>query len=102
MGEAVTGPNPRKSATTGGLRFNLFNLVTAGMYTCVVNTSAGVSMDSFTVRIRGEDTRMRAHTHAHTRTARARTHTRAHTHVHAHTRLATVVMLSSLIQHLLN
>ena len=68
MGETVTGPNPRKSAT-GGLRFNLFNLATAGVYTCVVNTSAGVITDSFTVHIRGMYTHTHIHACTHARTS---------------------------------
>ena len=35
------------------LRFNAFVLDLAGVYTCIVNTSAGLGMDSLRVQIRG-------------------------------------------------
>ena len=51
---AMLGSAPGVAVTaTGALRFDAFVLVHAGEYTCIVNTSAGVSMDSLRVQIRG-------------------------------------------------
>ena len=49
---AMLGP-PGVEQDDRALRFNAFILDQAGVYTCLVNTSAGLGMDSLRVQIRG-------------------------------------------------
>ena len=50
---AILGSPGVAVTATGALRFDAFVLVQAGVYTCIVNTSAGLGMDSLRVQIRG-------------------------------------------------
>ena len=50
---AMLGPSGVVQDDDRALRFNAFVLDQDGVYTCIVNTSAGVGMDSLRVQIRG-------------------------------------------------